>query len=428
MLDIVDKERLHLETRSSADFVQEAILGILQENWGSRDPQELSEEKRRGRGETYYRLGKIYYDKSDLKLAKAHFERALRFCCESKDFYFEFKVLGFLIRMASELMDYQASEHYIQRSDSITERVTSELGTLDAEFFYNAGVVKTYYGKFEEAFQNFELAVSKSQSENEPEITAKSYYSLATGHYQVKGFEQALHYLGRSSELLKVLDKAYLRGTTGLLYGNIYSELGDYKTANHYYQQANTQLTGRAACWNLHGYILLGRGTLLKKMGKYSESLWYFQMAQESIDPQQFKRLHQLIQSEISNVNDSSVDIYLDRKNRMAKEKVLGTIDFKHRFVLLEILFLLAKKPGIYYDKDELTSRIWGDEYNPLIHDKLIYTSISRLRKLIEPREKKRKYIIRGKDGYAFNPDVNARLNEGSDLRPLGNIDMSSPV
>ena len=81
-----------------------------------------------------------------------------------------------------------------------------------------------------------------------------------------------------------------------------------------------------------------------------------------------------------------------------------------------------------------LAKSIWKDEYNPLIHDKLIYTSISRLRKLIEPKENsetKRKYIIRGKDGYTFNPDVKIRFQMETKLSPgkaVANVDISSPV
>ena len=423
------QRREALETKQSTDLVQQTVLDVLQEGRQGEDPRELSEERRLGRGETYYRLGKIYYDKSDLLLAKVHFEKALVLCYNTRDFYFEFKVLGFLVRIASELLDGEGSERYIERSSAIVERAMNELGNLDAGIFYNAGIVNTYHGQFEQSFQNFHLAVSKAQSENELEIIAKSYYALATGNYKVKNFELSLNYLSQLSELLKMLKKKYLQGTMDLLYGNIYSDLGDSQTALRYYQQANSLLANKA-CWNLYGYILLGRGVLAKRMGKYNQALWYFQMAKESVAPEQFKRLQKLIHAEVSSVNDSSVDIYLDRKNRMAQEKVLGTIDFKHRFVLLEILFLLAKKPGIYYDKNQLTGFIWGDEYNPLIHDKLIYTSISRLRKLIEPREEKRKYIIRGKDGYAFNPHVNVRLSEEPEEREssLGNIDISSPV
>ena len=112
-------------------------------------------------------------------------------------------------------------------------------------------------------------------------------------------------------------------------------------------------------------------------------------------------------------------------------EKRLGTIDFKHRFVLLEILFLLARNSGSYYDKEELAKLIWKDEYNPLIHDKLIYTSVSRLRKLIEPKGEKRTYILRGKEGYTFNPLVKTRFQGGKDVKSVSeyaNIELSTPL
>jgi DNA-binding response OmpR family regulator len=140
------------------------------------------------------------------------------------------------------------------------------------------------------------------------------------------------------------------------------------------------------------------------------------------------------VEAEIEDVNDSTVDLYLDRTNRKIVEKTLGTIDFKHRFVLLEILFLLSKNPGTYFDKEQLAKMIWKDEYNPLIHDKLIYTSVSRLRKLIEPEENnesKRKYIIRGKDGYTFNPLAKIRFHmevRTNSERSIANVDLSSPV
>jgi DNA-binding winged helix-turn-helix (wHTH) protein len=92
----------------------------------------------------------------------------------------------------------------------------------------------------------------------------------------------------------------------------------------------------------------------------------------------------------------------LDRTKKVVYEKNIGLVDFKHRFVLLDILFMLAENPGRYYNKEDLAKYIWQNDYNPLVHDKLIYTSISRLRRLIEP-SLKHSYILRGKEGYAFN-------------------------
>ena len=409
--------------------LQAVELDALRDELPFPHHDQLSEEHCRQLGEAHYRLSKIYYDKSDFEMAKHHFAISLDLCRGTKDFYFEFKVLGFLIRMASEALDQETAEKYIQRSEDITERVSHELGTLSAEVLYNMGIVKTYNGRFEEAFQDFQIATTKAKKENNPEVLAKIYYALASSNYQQKNLEMALGTLSQLSELLSTINKGYLNGTMKLLYGNIYSELGSYEIAIQHYQDAGVKLVQKN-CWNLYGYILLGRGTICKKMGKYNEAMWYFKTAQESVDSSQFKRLSKLIYNEISNVNDSSIDIYLDYKNRMAYEKNLGAVDFRHRFVLLEILFLLAKAPGNHYSKGQLAHLIWGGEYHPFIHDKLVYTSISRLRKLIESKGDKNKYIIRGREGYAFNPRVNVRFNEEADtsVESLGNIDISSPV
>ena len=218
-----------------------------------------------------------------------------------------------------------------------------------------------------------------------------------------------------------------------LLAGKIYGDLGEHNRALQSFRQANMILQGKK-CWNLLGYILLSKGVSYKNLGAFDTALTYFQLALDITEAKTFKRLTNLLNAEINDVNDSSVDLYLDKTNRRIREKTLGTIDFKHRFILLEILFLLAKNPGVFYDKEQLAKSIWKDEYNPLIHDKLIYTSVSRLRKLIEPKiekEEKRKYIIRGKDGYTFNPHTKIRFhmdNKTSFSKPIANVDLSSPV
>jgi tetratricopeptide (TPR) repeat protein len=166
-----------------------------------------------------------------------------------------------------------------------------------------------------------------------------------------------------------------------MLYGNIYKEIGKCSDADAAYDTAIKHLQQKN-CWNLFGYILLGKGIVAKKSGEFNQALLYFRLAKNSANPS-YQRLSGLIQDQVEDVNDSSIDLYLDRHNRVIHEKDIGSIDFKHRFVLLEILFLLAKNPGQSYNKEDLAKSIWKDEYNPLIHDKLIYTSISRLIKLI---------------------------------------------
>lgn len=390
----------------------------------------LPEDSSRVEGQAYYRLAKIYYDKADFDKAEDQFLLALTKSELPQDAFAVFKTYGFLIRIYSEGLNEKEAHRYIELSAQLLNQAVATLSSLNAEYFYNAAVVNTYMGEFEEAQKNFNQAYRKAQSENEPELMSKSLHGMATNAYQMKKFSDALSYLAQLNELLTILKKGYLKGSMHLLWGNVLRDQGDYQGSLEHYD-LSMKLLHSKRCWNMHNYVLLNKGISFKKMGEFAKALIHFNMAQNSLDDTIFKRLQQLLLMEVDEVNDSSVDLYLDRHNRIIHEKNLGTIDFKHRFVLLEILFLLAQNSGSYYNKEDLARMIWKDEYNPLIHDKLIYTSISRLRKLIEPKGVKRQYILRGKDGYTFNPRVNARFHKENEVvkqNNIGNIEISSPV
>lgn len=381
-------------------------------------------------GQGHYRLAKIYYDKADFEKAEEHFLESLKRTELPQDSFSIFKIYGFLIRIYSESLNEKEANKYIHLSSELLDQIVGMLPSLNGEYFYNAAVVNTYKGDFSEAQKNFNQAYRKAQTENEPELMAKSLYAMATNAYQMKNFQETVVYLTQLNELLGILKKGYLKGSMHLLWGNALRELGEYSAALPQYDLAMKLLHSKR-CWNMHNYVLMNKGVALKKMGEFSKALLIFGIAQNSLDDDYFKRLRELITMEVEDVNDSSVDLYLDRHNRVIHEKALGVIDFKHRFVLLEILFLLAQNPGTYYNKEDLAKMIWKDEYNPLIHDKLIYTSISRLRKLIEPKGVKRQYILRGKDGYTFNPRVNARFHKENEVvkqKNIANIEISSPV
>jgi len=380
-------------------------------------------------GQGYYRLAKVYYDKADLENAEEYFLRALDKTVYPKDGFAMLKIYGFLIRIYSESLQENEAGRYIEFAEELVDRFGRDLGSLGAEYFYNVGMVFTYKGDFERALEHFKLSYQKAQTENEPELIAKALFSISNASFHLERYQEAINNLDQLKQLLNILKKGYLKGSMHMLYGNIYRDSGKYKEASENYDMA-IGLLQQKNCWNQFGYILLGKGIVLKKMGEFNQALTYFKLGLNSIN-QDYGRLKELFRSQVEDVNDSSVDLYLDRHNRVIHEKSLGTIDFKHRFVLLEILFLLAKNPGNSFNKDDLARSIWKDEYNPLIHDKLIYTSISRLRKLIEPKGGNRKYILRGKDGYTFNPRVNARFHkedDSSSKKIIGNIEISSPV
>ncbi len=390
------------------------------------EPQNLTA---REIGQNHYKLAKIHYDKADLEKAETFFLKALDTCVLPEDTFAMMKICGFLIRIYSEFLRKDEVNNYVELSQMLLNAAFSNPEwNGKADYFFYMGATKTYTGDFQDAINNFSISYKKAQEANEPEVVAKSLLFMAHNNYLMENYVETEQMLAQLEQLLAILNKGYLKGSMNLLYGNICIHKGEYKKALEYFKKSSEELN-KKVCWNLFGYTCLGMGKSYKRMGNYKKALLYFEMAQNHTN-RNFKKLRQKIEKEINEVNDSNIDFVIDKTERIIKEKNLGIIDFKHRFVLLEILYLLASNPGRFFDKEDLSREIWREEYNPLIHDKLIYTSISRLRKLIEPSGEKNKYIVRGKDGYTFSPHVKVRFchNSPQSRESIGNIEIGSPL
>jgi tetratricopeptide (TPR) repeat protein len=311
-----------------------------------KDDQFVSEyeDEQRIEGQGFYRLAKVYYDKSDLRKAEEFFIKSLERTSFPRDAFAMFKIHGFLIRIYSESLQEAKAEHHIQCSEILLEKLANALGTLNAEYFYNLGVVNTYRGDFREARKNFTLTYKKAQEEHEPELVAKSLYALATNYQNTGEYELSLTYLKQLEELLLILKKDYLKGSMYILFGHVYVGLGQHEKSLDNFEKAIKTLQGKTS-WNLYSYILLYKGVVYKKLGEYTKALLFFNLASTSIDENVFVRLSDKIKQEVDDVNDSSVDLYLDRQNRLIHEKELGTIDFKTPLCSFRDSFLIGQKP-----------------------------------------------------------------------------------
>jgi tetratricopeptide (TPR) repeat protein len=379
-----------------------------------------------------YKSAKTFYDKADLSKAYVLFEESLALTNFPQDGYVAMKIYGFLIKISSEKRNEHLVSKWLNEATRFMELFGKEVGSLNSEFLFNQGILKGYFEKHEEALKILEFAYQKSVEENDSQILSKILLARAFNSFNLNDLKSAQKHLERLEEVLHIINKSYLKGAMYLFWARLLTRLEKYEEALEKLDLASRQLQEKK-CWNLLGYMLVTRGQIYKKMGSYEKALMIFELAKNSSDPNTFKKLSSIILSEVEEVNDSSIDLYLDKVNRKIIEKNIGIIDFKHRFVLLEILFLLAKNAGNYYDKHALAQEVWQDEYNPLIHDKLIYTSVSRLRKLIEPKkgQEKRKYIIRGKDGYTFNPNVKIRFQNASsqtNISEVSTFEITSPL
>lgn len=87
------------------------------------------------------------------------------------------------------------------------------------------------------------------------------------------------------------------------------------------------------------------------------------------------------------------------RVSKLVLSKKQVSLDAKP--IVVTCLRLLMENPERFFSKEELTTLVWKEEYNPLVHDARIYSLISNLRRIF--REQKMDDLIQESAGrYAF--------------------------
>jgi predicted ArsR family transcriptional regulator len=111
--------------------------------------------------------------------------------------------------------------------------------------------------------------------------------------------------------------------------------------------------------------------------------------------------------SNFDNIDKNSFDFIIDSINLKIFEKSKDTFDFKDKNILFNILRFLVENASHAYTKEELIKHVWLENYNPLIHDTIVYTAISRLRTIIEKNQALPKYIKNNDGKYYFDNACN---------------------
>ena len=218
-----------------------------------------------------------------------------------------------------------------------------ELPSLTSEFFYNSGVVKNYKSDFIGAKKDFDLALNLAIKSPEPDLQARFLLSIANNNYNLGHVSEAISQLNKLEELLHIVKKNYLKGAMYLFWSKILLEEDLCDESLEKINKAITQLKEKRSVGIYMDMLFLERDKFIK-LGDYEKSLVYFNLSTDFTDSIQFRRLTKMIESEINEVNDSSIDIYLDRANRKVVEKTLGTIDFKASFCFTRNIVFIGQE------------------------------------------------------------------------------------
>ena len=103
--------------------------------------KEKRQEDKQELGKAYYRLAKLYYDKADINKAEKYFLNSYHCTEVATDYFPMLKILGFLIRIASEKLDNEKAQDYIQKCKILLDKITTLEKPLNSEYFYNMGFI-----------------------------------------------------------------------------------------------------------------------------------------------------------------------------------------------------------------------------------------------------------------------------------------------
>jgi DNA-binding winged helix-turn-helix (wHTH) protein len=393
------------------------------------------------RNHALFELGQLYLEKCDFPNAMDCFEKVKTEALQFHLYDNYFRSITCLLRIHAERLDFDKHASLLREVMQVGSSLTGYKRYLP-KIHYKRGIAAAYKQNNEETRLQFTTAKTLCEELLLDETLAKKDWEdvqrdLLTTRYSLAVLEKDLKNPGQalvlSEALLKEIEelshgeKAFefaqlydIEAGIVILQGHCHRYLGDHVKALDRYWVAHGILKAHRN-WSHYYYVLLGLGRTYLEMGNTERAQIFFDLITDAISDLELNALKQLLERVSKTVNEASGSsrLMIDRERKVIVEPTLGEVHFERRFVLLEILYLLASQPGKIFTKEELVDKIWRESYNPMIHDSKVYTSISRLRKLIEPDFRRPVYILNERDGYAFNlaiqvDELGSRLRRSS--------------
>jgi DNA-binding winged helix-turn-helix (wHTH) protein len=399
------------------------------------------------RNHALFELGQLYMEKCDFPNAVDCFEKVKTEALQFHLYDNYFKAIACLLRIHAERLDFSKYESLIREMTQVGSSLTG-YKRYEPKIHYKQGIAASYRHNYVEARVQFsqskllteelmrDVAVVGAEREDMIRDLLSARYALAMLEKDEKNPALALKL---ADELLKELEElkhganalehvqlSDIEASVVILQGHCLRDIGDPLKALDRYWSAHSILKSHRN-WSHYYYVLLGLGRAYQALGNEERAQIFFDLIADAIGNLELNALKNSLERVSKSGLESRNRLMIDRERKVIIEPKIGEVHFERRFVLLEIFYLLAMSPGRVFSKEDLVDKIWRESYNPMIHDSKVYTSISRLRKLIEPDFKRPIYILNERDGYAFNPSV--QLEEVSPrLRRSGSVAATDPV
>ncbi len=351
---------------------------------------------------------KAVYDQAKVFIAAGKMEESIPMLRMAIELYRKEKkyddllmVQNSILRIHAERMEYDKIN---QIKEEIQDLVLKEGIKLSSKTYYVLGVCAAYKNQVDLALDYFQKALTNALGKDSKEDMVYAISGVTLCYVHKGRLEDALSEIYNLKVFFEVLNLPELKLNTQIINAMILRKLNRYDEALDVLWSAYEEL--KSPDTKMFFYSLLYNiGATYFYSGNKDLAKVYLQLAKRSIDEFNFKRTAQDIDNLLLRLgaSDTQFDLVINEAEQSVREKTKGHVEFKNQFILLDLLNLFVKNPGKVFSKEDLVEMIWGQEYNPSVHDNKVYVTIKRLRKLIEPDIDKPHYIFRGKNGYYLN-------------------------
>ena len=374
------------------------------------------------------RRGNLRVEKCELKDAGLYFELALERAKQQRDFRGMSDSLAHLLRHSSEIGDETATQKWVSELEIFLAQNEDK---LTPQVWYCKGIVayrNSLYKKAQVLFHRFWREVEAEENAASP-MTPEMYREFMRSKAQAllalavvaqtQGKIQRARYFGEV--ILKYAERERPRGilaSTYLMLCRIAEKSGDLPLAKKWLQKAFAESVSEHN-WYHYLYVLYSYAVISRLEQDFVQARFYLDLLEKAVVQEELRNLRQGILEERVKLNLNRVDLEIDLNRSLIRTRE-GEINLRRQHLLIEILHQLAAAHGRNDEeskqglaKSEIIEKVWGESYNPEAHDGKLYYNINRIRKLIEPDQKKPQYLLNWRQGYRLAPELKIRVIQG---------------
>lgn len=239
-------------------------------------------------------------------------------------------------------------------------------------------------------------------------------YGMANTYLDKGEIANCLRELDKLEEILIISEQPDLATSGLILTAFVYRDQNQNDIAQELLHQALRKLRDYPNLY-LFLYSLYAMGSLHMRTEEFLKAELYLELGRSTCSKSELPKLHRQISETLEkclrnhSANREQELIFNSSKGEVQRTGV-GTVSLQSQFILTDLLSLFLKNPGRAFSKEDLIQQIWKEDYNPMVHDNKIYVTMKRLKEVLSPLFGQDDPIIRKRNGYSFNQQMNIRI------------------